>query len=79
MTQSWQNLVMDGRTDRSDFIGCCLTNAKRSIKPESYEHQYQIKRDEKNMELVEIFCEFPSLVSLNLSYTVFLDRYFTLH
>ena len=41
MIQSWENLVMDGQTDRqtkkrtdgqtdeSDFIGCCLTNVER--------------------------------------------------
>ena len=39
MIQSWENLVMDGRTDRqrdkqtgeSDFIGRCPTNVERPI------------------------------------------------
>ena len=26
MIQSWENLVTDGQTDESDFIGRCLTN-----------------------------------------------------
>ena len=33
MIQSWENLLQDGRTDRqtekSDFIGRCLTNVER--------------------------------------------------
>ena len=33
MTQSWENLVMDGQTERltgkSDFIGSCPTDAER--------------------------------------------------
>ena len=31
MIQSWENLLTDGQTDQSDFIGRCLTNVKRPI------------------------------------------------
>ena len=31
MIQSWENLVTDGQTDESDFIGRCPTNVERSI------------------------------------------------
>ena len=32
MIQFWENLVTDGRTDESDFIGPCPTNVERPIK-----------------------------------------------
>ena len=31
MIQSWENLVTDGQTDKSDFIGRCPTNVERFI------------------------------------------------
>ena len=29
--QSWENIVTDGQTDKSDFIERCLTNVKRPM------------------------------------------------
>ena len=32
MSQSWENLVTDGQTDKSDFIGRCPTNVENKNK-----------------------------------------------
>ena len=31
MIESWENLVTDGKTDESDFIGRCRINVERPI------------------------------------------------